>query len=423
MSDFKLKYFQKFTRYSKQTIDNPKEATNIIVVIPCLNEPKILTTLQSIWDGQRPENPAEVLIAVNHALDAPSEVKAYNAETFRVLKDWAADHYDSKLQFIPLWFGDLKPKLAGVGTARKVGMDEAVYRFYQIDQPKGTIACLDADCLVANNYLPAIEKHFKEHPKASGASLAFEHPIYHYHHEAIVDFELYLRYYKNALHWAGFPYAYHTIGSAMVVPCDTYQKVGGMNKQKAGEDFYFIEKLVYQGNFTEINNTTVYPSPRQSLRVPFGTGQAVADYIAEDLKALPVFHPRSFQDLKVFINQIPELYTKGMEDNRILPLSIYHFLQKHNWLYYLQECRTYAQSQMNFLKRFFHWFDAFKALQFLHEARDYYHSNIPVSKAVNWLYHAKLEPAPIPEDRVAMLEHWREYDRKGTPDTNPAIPF
>ena len=420
---FKDRYLDAFTRYPQQTEDAPTEDTKISVVIPCLNEPHILQTLKSLKDAQRAYGAVEVLIVVNHAANAPDEVKDYNASTFSYLKKWADTNSEEKLRFIPLWFGDLKPKLAGVGTARKVGMDEAVYRFFQINHSKGIIACLDADCEVSPNYLPAIERHFQENPNATGAAIAFEHPLDTSYQQAIIDFELYLRYYKNALHWAGFPYAHHTIGSTIAVPCDVYQRVGGMNKQKAGEDFYFIEKLIYQGHFTEIKGAMVYPSPRQSLRVPFGTGQAVSDYTAESLEALPVFHPRSFQDVKNFMEQIPLLYDQKSLSELNLPLSIATFLQGKNWEYYLKESLYYAQSRANFLKRFFHWFDAFKLLQFLHHARDCYHPNVPILKASKWLYKAYGYENPIPEEPRKMLMHWRLQDKQPTTKPNTLVPF
>lgn len=422
MEGFKQRYLTHFTRYPQQTVHAPHPETALVVVIPCLNEPSILKTLESLWVSERPANPVEVLVAVNHAADAPDEVKAYNARSFQALQEWAASHTDSLFQVIPLWFGDIRPKLAGVGTARKLGMDEAVYRFYQINQPKGIIACLDADCEVALNYLPALEQHFQEHPKATGASVSFSHPLDNGYRQAITDFELYLRYYKNALFWAGFPYAYHTIGSAMAVPCHTYQSVGGMNKQKAGEDFYFIEKLVYQGYFTEINRTTVYPSPRQSLRVPFGTGQAVSDYVAEGLEQLPVFNPQSFQELRDFISQLPVLYQHAGTLKTELPSAVRTFLEERNWQYFLGESLRYSHSVSGFLKRFFHWFDAFKALQFLHQACDQYYPNVPVGEASQWLYRALGYSAPS-SDREAMLWEWRAHDRTDHGKPNPRVPF
>ena len=61
----------------------------------------------------------------------------------------------------------------------------------------------------------------------------------------------------------------------MAVRPEAYMKQGGMNRRKAGEDFYFLNKIMSLGGFGECAETTIYPSPRTSKRVPFGTGQAV----------------------------------------------------------------------------------------------------------------------------------------------------
>ena len=35
--------------------------------------------------------------------------------------------------------------MPGVGLARKIGMDEACYRFHKVRRSRGIIACFDAD--------------------------------------------------------------------------------------------------------------------------------------------------------------------------------------------------------------------------------------------------------------------------------------
>ena len=50
----------------------------------------------------------------------------------------------------------------------------------------------------------------------------------------------------------------------MAVKALPYVKAGGMNRRQAGEDFYFIQKLVPSGGYFSLNSTTVYPSPRAS---------------------------------------------------------------------------------------------------------------------------------------------------------------
>ena len=130
-------------------------------------------------------------------------------------------------------------KLSGPGYARKIGMDEAVRRFHQIDNQNGIIVSLDADSLVQENYFTSIWEFWNQHKKVNGVSIQFEHPldgdmdekIYH----GIINYELHLRYYINAQRFCLFPYAYQTIGSCFAVSASAYAKQGGMNKRKAGD--------------------------------------------------------------------------------------------------------------------------------------------------------------------------------------------
>ena len=88
-------------------------------------------------------------------------------------------------------------------------------------------------------------------PRSPGCSIYFEHPLHGplepKVYEAIAAYELHLRYYVQALRYAAFPYAHHTIGSSMAVRADAYAKQGGMNKRQAGEDFYFLHKIIPLG--------------------------------------------------------------------------------------------------------------------------------------------------------------------------------
>ena len=159
-------------------------------------------------------------------------------------------------------------------------MDLALERFKKIGY-NGIIAGLDADTTVAENYLYEIN-HFFINTNNQAASIHFEHPINGYdynqfNYEQIIYYELHLRYYKNALQYLELPFAFHTIGSAFALTAKAYARQGGMNRRKAGEDFYFINKLIKGEKFGEINKTMVVPSPRISERVPFGTGRAILD--------------------------------------------------------------------------------------------------------------------------------------------------
>jgi hypothetical protein len=155
--------------------------------------------------------------------------------------------------------------------------------------------------------LRSIERHFEKNPRSPGCSIYFEHPldgpldvkVY----EAIAAYELHLRYYVHGLRYAGFPHAHHTIGSCMAVRADVYKQQGGMNKRKAGEDFYFLQKIFPLGAFTELTDTTVNPSPRGSDRVPFGTGKAVQAHLAGN--KISTYPLEAFLDLKMLFDGLP----------------------------------------------------------------------------------------------------------------------
>ncbi len=118
----------------------------------------------------------------------------------------------------------------------------------------------------------------------------------------ITLYELHLRYYFQGLAYSGFPYVFHTVGSAIAVKALPYVKAGGMNRRQAGEDFYFIQKLVPAGGYFNLNSTTVYPSPRTSSRVPFGTGASMAQTNSEQGSIFLTYNIQAFKELRTFFS-------------------------------------------------------------------------------------------------------------------------
>src|ERR1044071_2107715 len=100
----------------------------MVVVIPCFNEPDLIAALSSLWACERPSCAVEVIVVVNSSELAPADVLARNAETLRTGSQWAAEHHHPLLAFHCLNFPALPGKKAGVGLARKIGMDEALAR-------------------------------------------------------------------------------------------------------------------------------------------------------------------------------------------------------------------------------------------------------------------------------------------------------
>ena len=457
------RYLKKHPFCEKQITESPSEKLGIVVTIPCYNEPDLFTSLSSIYDCVRPDCDVEVIVVVNSPQNCTVAVLEQNKRTIREADAWISKHIDTKIKFYILDFLYLPQKHAGVGMARKIGMDEAVRRFDFIkNHEDGIIACFDADCQCEKNYLKSIESHFKNNPKTPACSIYYEHrwsechsklqeAKLHLEQQAIIKYELFLRYYMLAWRYTGHPYSYYTIGSCMAVRSSVYQSQGGMNRRKAGEDFYFLQKIIQLGDFTELNATTVYPSPRRSTRVPFGTGKAVIDWLTacpslvkahsnsnrwwkeksgngewgqknrgdraaeEEEKSLQqrgeyklsknnyyTYNPKTFEDLKIFCSKIPSLYKIAPRQKEIskfldkMPASIRTFLIKNAFSEHFKEILVNTTSEKTFTNRFYRWFNGLKVLQFVHFARDHYYDNIPIEdasitllKSLNYLHGKK----------------------------------
>ncbi len=74
-----------------------------------------------------------------------------------------------------------------------------------------------------------------------------------------------------------------------------------MNRRQAGEDFYFIQKLVPAGGYFNLNLTTVFPSPRISSRVPFGTGVTISRMAEAGDDIFLSYNFKAFMELKTLL--------------------------------------------------------------------------------------------------------------------------
>lgn len=363
---------------------------DIIVVLPCHNEPDLLTSLNALELCDRPEDQVAVIVVINASEKSTPEIKEHNEKTLADCQLWLGQQ-SKKYQYHFVLESELPKKHAGVGLARKIGMDEAV-RIFEAQEKDGVILCFDADSTCDTNLLVEVEKLLHDHPKTPGCSIHFEHPlegdlepeIY----EGILNYELHLRYYVDGLKYAGFPYAFQTIGSSMAVRSSAYQKQGGMNRRKAGEDFYFLHKIIPLGNFKELNTTKIIPSPRRSDRVPFGTGRAIGAWLDEGKVECLSYNHQIYKDLKQLFSLVGEMYETETAETAWsdLPVTIQQFVPLEEFIAQISEFKTQANSLTIFLKRFYQWFDGFKVLKFVHFARDEFHPNIPIAEGVNWLF-------------------------------------
>ncbi len=373
-----MKYLERYAHYKEALISQSvSEDTGIIIVIPCFNEPDIVPTLQSLNECSVPNLKTEVLVVINASETATDSILETNQKTAEQIHLFISSENPGFDLHIIIQ-NELPQKHAGVGLARKIGMDEAVRRFHQIGKLwDGIIVCLDADSLVEPNYLVEIEKHFIDNPKTPACSIHFEHPLDQENAEQIINYELHLRYFINAQRWAGHPHAFQTVGSSMAVRAEIYAKQGGMPKRQAGEDFYFLHKIIPLGHFTELNTTKTIPSPRTSDRVPFGTGKDIGDQLSiEQKEDYTTYNFEAFVHLKTFIETLDLAYSMDSEEfMEIQPMCIVHFLMGENIHEKLAELKKHTSNFESFRNRFFQWFNGFLIMKYCHAARDLYFPN------------------------------------------------
>ena len=395
---FASAYLDERALFPQKIKEAPDNDTGIIVVVPAYNEPGINNLLDSLAKCKEPECRSEVIIIINAPDDAPVESLENNKKTFINIESWKRENTDCFFRLFAIIIEQSSVRGWGVGLARKTGMDEAIRRFNFINKPEGVIINLDADCTVEQNYFINITRDLLAKNDRSACSIYFEHPlsgtnypesIYKY----ITLYELHLRYYFQGLAYSGFPYVFHTVGSATAVKAQTYVKSGGMNRRRAGEDFYFIQKLVPLGGYFNLNSTIVYPSPRASSRVPFGTGASIGKLNDDKSSTLLTYNILAFKELRTLFDMIDVLFEckpQKLDDQYIkLPKGLRLFIDKNEWINKIIEVKNNTSGILSFKKRFFEWFNMFKIVKYLNYVHTDYFEKRPVEVAASELLEEK----------------------------------
>lgn len=396
----------------------PDIATGIIIVVPAFDEPDISELLDSLAVCKSPVCRTEVIIVVNAGLKASPEKLANNFRTLSEIEEWKERNAKCFFRTYALNLGQPSIKGWGVGLARKTGMDEALRRFNKINKPDGVIVNLDADCTVGDNYFVSLESELLGRKERKGCSIYFEHALSGNRFPEIIytsvyQYELHLRYYYQALSYTGFPDVYHTVGSSIAVKCLTYVRAGGMNRREAGEDFYFVQKLVPAGGYFTLNSTTVYPSPRASERVPFGTGAAVGKMAAKNEKQLLTYNPEAFKDLRVLFGMTEALFEYKPDytpkSYYLLPESLKQFFNEDEFAAKITEIRSNTSAPDSFRKRFFGWFNMFRIVKYLNFSHKSLFEKVPVLIAAEELLKIKGFEVKK-EDKSDLLRVYRNLE-------------
>ena len=416
-----LKYETRF-QTMPAWLPQPDIPPGMCVCIPVYAEPDLISTMESLLYCGLPDSPTEVLLLFNKDSRMTPDEMILHDQSWIAVNEWInhADHQKQGLTFIPIYISETPVRKGGVGWARKMAMDEAARRLEQ----QGVILCLDADCKVEMSYLKTVSKYFFQNSDCDAASIYFEHVLENLPDnelKAIMQYELHLRYLVHAIRWTGHPFSFHTVGSAMAVRRGSYLAQGGMNTKQAGEDFYFLQKFIEAGSFHEIKATSVYPSTRMSLRVPFGTGKAMTKLLSSKNK-WPTTAFEVFLEIKSLfaemdqlrtlmisydIDQAKSLFLKSLQ----LHQAVIAFLAEVNFFEEVASIVRQTTNEINFRKRVFRYFNLFMMIRYMHfAARNFYPDTGVFQPAVALL--AKLEISiPLHCNMKELLEKYRHLDR------------
>lgn len=415
-----------FRNYSKRFFIHPLTQNvelpeaEAYVVIPCYAEEELLKTLESLRTCDSPKSRFCILVVVNDKLTDHVDLKLISDQNIKACENFRTQ----TLPFNFVWIDarNQNDKNAGVGLARKIGMD-AVILNCQTNGQNPALICLDADSLVSKDYFLKIESEFLNH-NADVAVFEFDHnrsnDLEPKLQSGILQYELFLEYYRLGLKFAAYPFSFHTVGSSMACKAVAYAQHGGMNQRKAGEDFYFLHKLFPHFETIEIEGPMVFPSARISNRVPFGTGRFQEKWVGSHAIVYETYHPEVFSILKIFLKQ--SLYLLENQDqtfestfstfesaHRLAASFLSTFNVEQNMLKILKSSPKIEKRR----KAYFQWFDGLLVLKLVHFFNTDF-PNVPVSSAIKILAPVLSEFSSDFELKFALRNYMKALPSKAT---------
>ncbi len=386
---------------------------DFVLVVPVYGESP--NFVQGYLSAARTAGRVLVVVVLNGRVGAPATVHTSNAACFRELNSrfglralgrggWlghevneahdSPDAPDTRLsvlvvdRFTP---GHRLPARQGVGLARKIGADLALELIVAGRVRHPYIAMTDADACLPEDYFARIAA------LEAGCSAA----IFPFWHEpggerrmdrATALYEIRLRYFQRGLRWAHSPYAFHSVGSTMVVHALPYALVRGVPRRRAGEDFYLLDKLSKLRPLAYLAGAPIRLRSRLSERVPFGTGSESAKLVRG--ATLELYHPDCFATVRQLMQNLEQLSGTGDAPNpgvpettvsdvlsRMSPL-VRRFLETQGAHDAWQGISAQAPNPAARLRRLHDWFDGFRTLKLMHDVRDHGAGSLPWQEAV-----------------------------------------
>jgi len=355
-----------------------------------------------------------VIAVLNGRIGAVDSVNAVNTGCFRELSarfslrevgrgGWLGRDGSMSLlvvdRFTP---GRLLPTGQGVGLARKIGADIALELIAAGRVRNSFFSMTDADASLPVDYFGRVGE-LKE--KCSAGIF----PLWHEPSgKARIDrgtalYEVGLRYFQRGLHWANSPYAFHSLGSTIVVNALCYAQVRGVPLRQAGEDFYLLCKLSKIRPLARLHGEPVRLQSRFSDRVPFGTGRG--SYKLGHGDDLILYHPNCFaavREVTTALNSSVESWPvlRRLASERIrltgdglvrenigrmcsgMSPAVRSFLQTQGAFRAWQRIGEQAPDSTSRVRRLHEWFDGFRTLKLIHHVRKLTAASLPWGDAI-----------------------------------------
>jgi hypothetical protein len=417
------------------------------LVVPAYGEETSLFPLL----GSVPSGPkGDVLIAVvlNAREDSPPKIHAANAAVrerlvqelpeFVTLSESPAIRAHRLSSGTLLVFdravpGAFLPEGQGVGLARKIGNDAVLELAAAGRVATPWLHNTDADVLLPRDYFEQLSG-----VDAAGVGSA----IYAWDHRFEEDpvlaeagrlYEISLRYYVLGLAWAGSPYAYESMGSALAIPAESYAAVRGFPRKNAAEDFYVLDKLAKVGSIVRLDGTRLLLEGRPSDRVPFGTGRALLDLVGKKngLERFRLHHPlvfahvaqwlrvldavaRSGGSLEAGLAELPSgnpFFRAGVLEEALGGMGAFEAVRE----------AIAATKDADALRRRLHtWFDAFRTLKLVHALRDAGFPSMPWRQALTEAPFTNLTAST--EDETDVLRRELAVEESKLAATKAGVP-
>lgn len=348
----------------------PDDELKAVVVVPALAESDTLPSfVESLTEAEkRCDWSVELVVVVNNSTEASEERVADNRQTLDYLQKLSLEFPVHALDYAT---GDraLEADRAGVGLARRIGLDVALSRLARSSPERSYLICCDADCRVNSQYLQGIIEEMERAPEARAGVCRYEHEIPDDRQKAemMAEYELWLRYVSLGLAVAKSPYTYHDIGSTLVFTAEGYALADGFSRRKALADFETIQKIVkIDGRpcVKHLQTPKITTSSRESDRVARGTGAAMQEREGTD-KHFPFQPARAFEYLREFAESVSAGFSDGIDQwtGRLEP-SLVAFLEEYSGWEHLDKIRSNSSSRSQFEAGVFTYVDRLKQMRY-----------------------------------------------------------